>query len=214
MEYCAYGDLNSYIKSKYSLTNPMPSKEVELIFGQLICAIFHVHQKKLAHRDFKAENVLVKQIEPFIWLKLCDFGCSRRDNKMMVTQVVGTPITNHPNIAKGSYSSSTELYSLGIIIYNVLYTIHPFNDCQDELSIIAKARKGKFDYPEMNEEYIPFIELTKGLMELGKIDFSKVKQQELNEEYWKQCWNNPITQRCVNAVQKVFQKHVPRLKFN
>ena len=211
MEYCAFGDLQNYIRQHYSQSNPVPIPELEIIFGQLISAVSHVHTKRLAHRDLKPENVLIKQIKPFVWLKLCDFGCARMTNSVMVTQCVGTPITNHPDVAAGNYSSITELYSLGIIMYMVLYTQHPFSDCSCELDIIEKTKKGDFDYPIYSDEYIPFIELTKWLMALGQVSIKKSETKKI-EKFWGECWKNPCTQRCCAATQKAFEKHVPLTK--
>ena len=213
MEFCGFGDLESYVKKHYSLQKPMPVKEMEIIFGQLLQAIFHVHDKRLAHRDLKPENVLIKQTEPFVWIKLCDFGCARVTDSMMVSLYVGTPITNHPDVASGNYSSATELYSLGIIMYIVLYSQHPFQECKNENQIIAKTRKGIFDFPELTEKHKPFIDLTKELMALGTKNLGLTSKGKQNfETYWDNYKNHPFCKTCMKAADKAFEKHVPLMR--
>ena len=213
MEYCGCGDLQSYVKKHYSDKNPMPVKDLEIVFVQLLQSIFHVHDKRLAHRDLKPENILIKQVEPFIWIKLCDFGCARITDKVMVTQHVGTPITNHPDVASGNYSSATELYSLGIIMYIVIYTYHPFKGCRDQMEIFEKARKGDIYYPELGEEYVPFIELTKGLIALGTQNLRVSSKNKQNfEAYWENCKNHSISKRFMKAANEAFDQHIPKSK--
>ena len=116
MEFCEYGDLEHYI-SNYHPEGYIPIETLTLLIGQVIASCFYVHQKRIVHRDLKLANILVKQVQPFPWLKLCDFGFARTNDTVMMT-VAGTPFTADPNILKGQgYTDQAELFSMGCIIY-------------------------------------------------------------------------------------------------
>ena len=209
MEYCEYGDLPSYVKKHYSEKNPMPVKEMEIIFGQLLQIAFTVHYKRLEHKDFKLENFLIKQIQPFVWIKLCNFEY-QNNNHLLVYHYVGSLVPRHPEISSRNSSSIEDLYSLGIIMYFIIYTHHPFQGCIHEYEFIEKIRKGEVDYPALGEEYVPFIELTKDLISL-KIQKPQVtiKNKQNFEIYWQRSFNHPISQRFLKAAAEIFEKHVP-----
>jgi calcium-dependent protein kinase len=74
------------------------------IFKDLLLAINHCHEKKIVHRDIKAENVMVGEDGH---IKLIDFGLSalNHSKSQTMSEVVGTPYYVAPEILKGKYSS-------------------------------------------------------------------------------------------------------------
>ena len=78
------------------------------------------------------------------------------------------------------------------------------------LSYGCSTTSASLTFP-LGEEYNQLIELTLDLMNLGKIDMSKLTPEQ-NEFFWYKYWNNPILQRFIKTAEETFQKHVPFTK--
>ena len=69
MEHCDGGDL----AAKVLKNKTIPELEAQKIIKKSLCALRHLHDKNIAHRDFKPENILFQQGN----VKLIDFGISK-----------------------------------------------------------------------------------------------------------------------------------------
>lgn len=74
MEYIPFGDLHDYISNN----PPIPEFEVQQIMFQLLEGIDFMHENDCAHRDLKPANILIKSKAPHWWVKIGDFGLSKR----------------------------------------------------------------------------------------------------------------------------------------
>jgi len=125
----------------------MSTRQVVLLACQLLEALAHAHARGVVHRDLKPENVLMAGMalpehagEP----KLVDFGIATlRDERQDVRetgqdQVVGTPLYMSPEQASGErhLSPRTDLYSLGLILYELLAGAHPF-ESEDAAKVMS-----------------------------------------------------------------------------
>ena len=118
---------------------------VEVAF-RLLDALAHAHARGVVHRDLKPENILLQgSLLPELLgsPKIVDFGIATlRDDRHDVRetlqdQVVGTPLYMSPEQASGDreLSPRTDLYSLGLILYELLSGAHPF-DGDDSLKVM------------------------------------------------------------------------------
>jgi calcium-dependent protein kinase len=74
MEYCAGGDLFSYIEKRgFKLSEPRAAQ----IINKLSTAIFYLHSYGIAHRDIKPENILMTDDTEDSDIRLLDFGLSK-----------------------------------------------------------------------------------------------------------------------------------------
>ncbi|KAL3459679.1 kinase-like domain-containing protein [Aspergillus heterothallicus] len=144
MEYFPLGDLQSH------LSQPLPEHEVQHITKQVLGALQHLHVNGFAHRDLKPENIFVAHGGPDWWLKIGDFGISKRVNQGTALRTrVGTPGYLAPEIVEqelyGSDTSRTEythavdIWALGVMTYYMLTKSLPFQQLWD---LLACARDG------------------------------------------------------------------------
>lgn len=123
MEYARGGELKRYVQSKNGL------KEVEAmqIMTQIFNAIYYWHQQGIVHRDLKLENILFSDPERLI-IKVVDFGLSGFCRLGEATDS-GTLKYMAPEVLSGmntTASKSIDVWSLGIILYALLFNGLPF----------------------------------------------------------------------------------------
>ena len=80
---------------------------------------------KIIHRDLKPQNLLID--DNYI-LKITDFGLARYfNNDNMISTICGSPMYMAPEILKKKrYTIKSDLWSVGIILYQILYGHPPF----------------------------------------------------------------------------------------
>lgn len=126
------------------LGRPIPPRRAISLIGQVLSGLEHAHEHDVVHRDLKPENVFVTtDHEGKETLKLVDFGISKMtggdDGNRTVTRaglVFGTPLYMSPEQATGSdVDSRADLYSAGIILYEMLAGKPPF-DHDDPVALI------------------------------------------------------------------------------
>jgi serine/threonine protein kinase len=108
-------------------------------------ALNHCHSLNIIHRDIKPENIVFgSDNEP----KLVDFGFAIKqgqDNAWMDT--VGSPLYMAPEVIYGKYGKECDVWSLGVVIYQMLSGDYPF-DGMTVAEINEKIRIGRFEMPK------------------------------------------------------------------
>jgi serine/threonine-protein kinase len=116
---------------------PLPAARVVAITTQVCLALAHAHELGIVHRDLKPDNVfLVARTGPADFVKVLDFGLAKlleREGDGSISTlteagtVFGTPEYMSPEQAEGKpLSERTDLYSLGIVMYQMLTGLLPF----------------------------------------------------------------------------------------
>jgi len=93
---------------------------------QLLKALNTAHQNNIIHRDIKPENILVNSE---LVLKIVDFGLALIKDDNVLTHkstIVGTPGYMSPEQIRGEKSPQTDLFSAGIVIYELFTGTNPF----------------------------------------------------------------------------------------
>ncbi|XP_028719381.2 putative sperm motility kinase W [Peromyscus leucopus] len=119
MEYVAGKDLESCLRALGCLKE----EEARGIFRQVVSAVHFLHQRHIAHRDIKLENILVNAAGN---AKLCGFGMAIEITEgQMLEEICGSLLYRAPEIlAKKPYDGlAGDMWSLGIVLY-VLVTGH------------------------------------------------------------------------------------------
>lgn len=123
MEYVPGRTLKQVIRSR----GPLLNEEAVDIMKQLTSAVAEAHSRNIIHRDIKPQNVIVKADGS---VKILDFGIAMAKGSMQLTQannVMGSVHYLAPELAKGdSASPQSDIYALGIVLYEMLAGDVPF----------------------------------------------------------------------------------------
>jgi len=117
------------------------------IIKSLLLAVAYLHDKGIVHRDIKPENLLFETDQEDV-IKLIDFGLSRRheEGEMPMSNPVGTAYYMSPELLKGKYDRSCDLWSIGTITYILLCGFPPYNG-DDDPEIFEAIKNDQFDFP-------------------------------------------------------------------
>jgi non-specific serine/threonine protein kinase/serine/threonine-protein kinase len=136
--------------TEYCDTHRLNTDERLELFIDVCNAVQHAHQKGVIHRDLKPSNILVavKESEPVV--KIIDFGIAKAlghdlTERTLVTrvgQIVGTPDYMSPEQAEQSgldVDTRTDVYALGVILYELLVGVLPFDFAAKADQVIRHA---------------------------------------------------------------------------
>lgn len=118
-------------------------KECFFIMTQIADALSCIHKKNIVHRDLKPANImLIEQEGKTNVVKLLDFGLALMKFQTRLTQagiLVGTINYIAPEqITENRYSPAGDLYSMGMIFYEMLVGATAFSRSQDTLSAVVE----------------------------------------------------------------------------
>ena len=127
--------------TEYCDKNKLNTKERLELFIQICHAVQHAHENCIIHRDIKPSNVMVTLHDGQPMPKVIDFGIAKATNQLLTektlftryAQMIGTPAYMSPEQAEFSDSEldmRTDIYSLGILLYEMLTGTTPFAEDQ------------------------------------------------------------------------------------
>ena len=118
---------------------PIPPTKLTIIALGVAAGLAYVHSKNMLHRDVKSLNILLDADD---FPKICDFGLSRvvtRDSFM--TPNIGTPQWTAPEVLESkAYDEKADVYSFGIMLWEMLTRDIPFRGMKEHQIVAAVAK--------------------------------------------------------------------------
>lgn len=137
-----------------------PSEATELIC-QVLSALQYAHDRNLIHRDIKPGNLLFKGNGSLV---LADFGLVKvlegeigddtpRHTLSQSGQITGTPEYMAPEQINGKAEATSDIYSLGIVLYEMVTGVRPFTGD----TLLATLMKHAQEQPRPPRELNPYV---------------------------------------------------------
>jgi serine/threonine protein kinase len=138
MEYAEGQALDEYIEK---VTGPIPEEKAIPLFTQILDGVAYAHKKNVVHRDIKPSNIIVSAEGK---VKILDFGIAKiiGDTSHKLTKTgtkLGTVLYMSPEQVKGQeLDYRTDIYSLGITLFEMLTGKCPFDGSSTEYEVYKK----------------------------------------------------------------------------
>jgi len=157
-EFASFGSLESCVKNNPGLIDSVFIRE---FIGEMNQALVEIHSKNIIHRDIKPSNILVKSIAPLA-IALTDFGISSVSSSLVhQTNLDRTVTYAAPEALSGIVSQSSDYWSFGIIILEMLLNKHPFDGMDAKTVTYYITTK---EVPGLEAAASEFYPLVKGLL--------------------------------------------------
>ena len=116
-------------------------KALRTLFGQCLSVLAFVHAHGIVHADIKPQNLLMADVgaSAIPFLKLADFGISRRENSPTTTTPArGTLDYSAPEVLRGEgFDHRVDLYSVGATIFHLVEGHCPF-EADDSVTLVKE----------------------------------------------------------------------------
>ena len=190
---------------------PLNEFFIQKLLLQIAPALEYMHSKNVIHRDIRLENILLnfnnypnipidgrapqplkfkeKSLNKDFSVKITGLNFSKdliQDN--MGSTILGTPLYMSPDIiervddkSNKKYNTSADLWSLGVITYELLTGSMPFNG-SDTKDLFTQIEKGVYTLPKKLKASIEIISFINGLLQYypeKRLNWEQIKQHPL-----------------------------------
>ena len=127
MEYFSLGKLSDLLTKYHTLSE----NQTKFIIYQLLDVALYLCSKSLVHTDIKPENILISSYyenkgENLYSIKVLNFGSNTYIKKKKDNSKTNLPFYIAPEIFVENYNSKNDIWSIGVIMYEILFGFIPF----------------------------------------------------------------------------------------
>lgn len=143
MEYCENDSLHKLIK------RTLNEQEIHYYMTQLRNGLQYMSDNNIIHRDLKPQNILLTN--NYKTLKIVDFGFAKNtfNNISLMDTLCGSPLYMAPEIInKKKYNIQSDLWSIGIILYEMIYQKHPYGKPINILDLMDRLNTRDIQFPD------------------------------------------------------------------
>jgi hypothetical protein len=175
MDYCQGGTLRHLMESKLELSLAQKLQIVQ----DILCGLEHVHNQNVIHCDLKPENILLNVTAQGWMAQIADFGISHFNEKTEESESTGdtgSPAYMAPERFYGKFSPASDLYAVGVILYELISGKRPFSGMPIEVM------KAHFNHPLRIPKSMPMMLKTvirKALQKLPQHRYPSAAQMRL-----------------------------------
>lgn len=130
LPYLAFGSLEQYLEERRLFI-----EEAKTIAVQVLLGVESLHENGIIHRDLKPSNILIDSIEPWLRIKVADFGLAVMS--LNARSIVGTSRFCAPEIYNPGrltyYGMAVDIFSMGIVFLYMFGIELPYGECYSEL---------------------------------------------------------------------------------
>ena len=191
MEYAKYGNLRDF-ENNFLEKNNLSESFLCFITSQILNGLKYIHSCKITHYDLKPQNII---IDDYLNVKIIDFSVSLDYSKINSNKIKlpfrGTSFYMSPEVIRNDTINikdlnKIDLYSLGVILYNLAFGSYPFKLNQKDIKKYDKIYKKIMKDLIINNifnYYSPhFIDFIKKLLE--KDINKRININEALNDYW------------------------------
>lgn len=158
-------------------SGPLSFSEAYQLFSALVQAIAYIHKRGVIHRDLKPPNILLDQEEDQVYIRLIDFGIASLQGAVASPPLttagneMGTIAYMAPERLNGIAAPSNDIYSLGVILYQMLvgHLPTPDNPAQTHLPQPLEAVIRRCTAMQVEERYTSADELLQSFKQAYKL---------------------------------------------
>lgn len=180
LQYCNQGDMEHYIKQKG--IRYFEEKEAVMMLKQIMNGFAELRKRKILHRDFKLANIFMSNDQ----LIIGDFGFAKAGVEITNTKL-GSPLTMAPELLFNndddvSYNSKADIWSIGVVFYQMLFGDPPFFGLSvpELIKNIKKCCQQGIRFPR------PISDESKDLLQRMLVIDPKTRIE------WSECFDHPV----------------------
>tara|TARA_X000000950_G_scaffold285720_1_gene392402 strand:- start:2079 stop:3464 length:1386 start_codon:yes stop_codon:yes gene_type:complete len=176
LDYYPKGDFAKFLDNK-----PLKEKFCKKYLKQLAEGLEYLLDKDILHRDLKPQNILLTNEYN---IKITDFGFAKQiDKNALINTLCGSPMYMAPEIInKKEYDIKSDLWSVGVILYEMVYGQVPYN-VGTFVELIKNINKGNIQYNIKN------IVVSDSCLELMTSLLTKEPEYRINwEDFFNHKW--------------------------